>query len=51
MGCATSFDGFEVVQDKELKEYLSEENIKLVQESWCLLQNNLEHFGLILFER
>lgn len=51
MGCNASTNGIAVHQDRELKEYLKPDDIKLVQDSWNLLQNDLEHVGLIMFQR
>lgn len=51
MGCTVSTDGFEVFHNKPLKEYLNEDDIQLVQESWKLLQNDLEQVGLIMLQR
>ena len=51
MGCAVSTDGFEVIPDKPLKEYLEDADIQVVKETWKLLQDNLEQFGLIMFQR
>ena len=49
MGCNSSVNGIVIDQDKELKEYLKPYDIRLVQESWNLLQDDLEHVGLIMF--
>ena len=46
-----SSDGIVVAHNKELKEYLKPGDIKLVQETWNLLQDDLEHIGLIMFQR
>ena len=51
MGCSTSTDGFEVAPEKELREYLREEDVKLVQDSWKLLIDKQEEFGYNLFQR
>ena len=51
MGCNSSVNGIVIDQDKELKEYLKPYDIRLVQESWNLLQDDLEHVGLIMFHR
>ena len=51
MGCSSSANGIVIDHDKELKEYLKPNDIKLVQESWNLLQDDLEHVGLIMFQR
>ena len=51
MGCSMSSENIVVAHDKELKEYLKPGDIKLVQESWNLLQDDLEHVGLIMFQR
>ena len=51
MGCSTSTDGFEVAPNKELKEYLREDDVRLVQESWNLLIDKQEEFGFFMFQR
>ena len=51
MGCNLSADKCVLAQDKELHEYLSQKDIKLVQQSWVLIQDDLEHVGLIMFQR
>ena len=51
MGCNLSSDNCILAQDKELNEYLSQTDIKLVQQSWALIHDDLEHVGLIMFQR
>ena len=51
MGCNSSVNGIVIDQDKELKEYMKPYDIRLVQESWNLLQDDFEHVGLIMFHR
>ena len=51
MGCNLSSENCVLAQDKELNEYLSQKDIKLVQQSWALIHDDLEHVGLIMFQR
>ena len=51
MGCNLSSENCILAQDKELNEYLSQTDIKLVQQSWALIHDDLEHVGLIMFQR
>ena len=51
MGCTVSTVGIEVVPDKPLKEYLWSTDIQVVKETWKMLEDNREQFGLIMFQR
>ena len=51
MGCNFSSDDILVAQNKELKEYLNKKDIQLVQQTWTLVQDDIEHVGLIMFQR
>jgi len=51
MGCAVSSNGFEVAEEKELPEYISRDDIRLVQESWILVQEDMNNMGLVIFKR
>ena len=51
MGCNLSSDDILVAQDKELKEYLNKKDIQLVQQTWSHVQDDIEHVGLIMFQR
>ena len=46
-----SLDVIDLGEDKELSEYLHEDDIHLVQMSWELLQDDLEKIGVIIFRR
>ena len=51
MGCVASLDVIDLGEDKELSEYLREDDIRLVQMSWELLQDDLGKVGVIIFRR
>ena len=51
MGCTLSSDSIILAQDKELKDYLNQKDIELVQHSWNFVQDDLEHIGLMMFQR
>ena len=51
MGCTFSSDEFLLAQNKELKEYLSKKDIQLIQQSWGFIQDDVEHVGLLMFQR
>ena len=51
MGCTLSSDSIILAQDKELGEYLNQKDIQLVKQSWNLMQDDLEHVGLFMFQR
>ena len=51
MGCNLSSDNCVVDYDKELNQYLNHRDIKLVHQSWDFIQDDLEHVGLIMFQR
>ena len=51
MGCNLSSDNCVVDYDKELNQYLNQRDIKLVHQSWDFIQDDLEHVGLIMFQR
>ena len=51
MGCVASLDVIDLGEDKELSEYLHEDDIRLVQMSWELLQDDLCKVGVIIFRR
>ena len=51
MGCTLSTNDILVADDKELKEYLNKRDIQMVQQSWSLIQDDVEHVGLIMFQR
>ena len=51
MGCVASLEVIDLGEDKELSEYLHEDDIRLVQMSWELLQDDLGKVGVIIFRR
>ena len=51
MGCVASLEVIDLGEDKELSEYLHEDDIRLVQMSWELLQDDLWKVGVIIFRR
>ena len=51
MGCSFSSDEILLAQNKELKEYLSKKEIVLIQQSWGHIQDDMEHVGLLMFQR
>ena len=51
MGGSASTTKFDVVKDKELKDFLSDEDIRLVQETWLTIQGDFDAIGLTLFNR
>lgn len=51
MGCAVSTNGFEIAEEKELPQYITKEDIQLVQESWILVQEDMNNMGLVIFKR
>ncbi|KAL3873259.1 hypothetical protein ACJMK2_036397 [Sinanodonta woodiana] len=50
MGCAGS-KSVTIAPGKQLYLYMSEEEIKLVQESWEVLKDDLEEVGFLVFQR
>ncbi|KAL4238059.1 hypothetical protein ACF0H5_002770 [Mactra antiquata] len=51
MGCVASKGVFVQSSQKELPDYVSPDDIRLVQESWLLVQSDMDNVGLIIFKR
>lgn len=51
MGCIVSTTGLGHSDDKELPQFVTEEDIRFVQESWLLVQQDMDNIGLIIFKR
>ncbi|XP_045187619.1 uncharacterized protein LOC123545361 [Mercenaria mercenaria] len=51
MGCVVSSSRLAHSDDKELPQFVSAEDIRLVQESWLLVQQDMDNIGLIIFKR
>ncbi|KAH3847705.1 hypothetical protein DPMN_090036 [Dreissena polymorpha] len=50
MGCAASSSAL-AGDDKELQQYVSPDDIRIVQESWSLVQHDMAMLGLGIFKR
>ena len=51
MGCVLTIFNTNEKDDTELRRYVTEKDIFLVQETWALVRKDMNNIGLLIFKR